>query len=467
MGQGGRDMAAGGFEAGGRPRVLAVLPQFIPSTFLTVVKPLTALHRAGQVIADITLESWVSARQIERADVVLFSRNTDARYQRVLDTVQACGKPLVYDIDDNFFELPAYYQDELPQRSPEQLAQLERYLRSASLVRVYSEPMQERVLRFNPCVARVDGPIDWSLLPASPPRRQPGTVHIVYATSRWLKDELAALFLDDLRRLLRVYRGRVTLFFWGYHPPELKGHPAVRCWNFVSDYDRFFRKFARAGFDIGLAPLRDEPFYRAKSNNKFREYAACRIAGVYSDVEVYTECVEDGRTGLLVPGKPDAWFTALSRLIDDPPLREQIQEQAYRYARTHYSLEHTQAVWLHHIHQVMSRTQSCALTGLGHALPRQNKTSRPGHVALHLGERPGVPRTLFVSLGQRAKQALHRLKTQGVSSVVRGGRQTLQDLYGLLRVKWNLSGVCHKTMIILGRGGRTSEDKRDTSRSLS
>jgi glycosyltransferase involved in cell wall biosynthesis len=461
-------MAAEGFEAGERPRVLAVLPQFIPSTFLTVVKPLTALHRAGQVIADITLESWVSARQIERADVVLFSRNTNARYQRVLDTVQTCGKPIVYDIDDNFFELPAYYQDELPQRSPEQLAQLERYLVSASLVRVYSTAMRERALLFNPHVARVDGPIDWSLLPASPPRRQPGTVHIVYATSRWLKDDLAALFLDDLRRLLRVYRGRVTLFFWGYHPPELKGHPSVRCWNFVSDYDRFFRKFARAGFDIGLAPLRDEPFYRAKSNNKFREYAACRIAGVYSDVEVYAECVEDGRTGLLVSSKPEAWFTALSRLIEDALLREQIQDQAYRYARTHYSLEHTQAVWLHHIHQVLSRrTQSCALTGPGHALPQQHNTSGPGHVVVNIGERPGVPPTLFMSLGQRAKQALHRWKTQGVKSVVRGGRQTLQDLYELLRVRWRLSKVHRKMTGILNCRRGVSAKSRDASRSVS
>src|SRR5215510_9420029 len=278
---------------GSRPHVLAVLPGFIPSTVLTVVKPLTALHRAGQVIADITLESWVSRRKVERADVIVFSRNTEPSFGQTLDFAAARGKPVIYDIDDNFFELPPYYQDELPHRTPERLAQLERYLTGATLVRVYSEPMRERVRCLNPRVVQVDAAVDWALLPPARPRRDPRTVRIVYPTSRWRKDDLASLFLEDVRRLLTAYRGRVEVYFWGYHPPELRGHPAVHCLDFRPDYDRFFGAFARAGFDIGLAPLRDDVFHRSKSNNKFREYAACHVAGVYSDVDVYSACVED------------------------------------------------------------------------------------------------------------------------------------------------------------------------------
>ena len=96
-----------------RPRVLAVLPGFFPSTTLTVVKPLQALHHAQHIIADITLESWVSARQIERADVVILSRNLEPLYGHILDTAVALGKPVIYDIDDDLFALPAYYQPQL------------------------------------------------------------------------------------------------------------------------------------------------------------------------------------------------------------------------------------------------------------------------------------------------------------------------------------------------------------------
>ncbi len=330
-----------------RPRVLAVLPAFIPSTVLTVVKPLTSLHGEGRIVADITLESLLSSRQVERADVVVFSRNTSAR---ALDAALAHRKPFIYDIDDDLFEIPRAYESAL---GAEEAARLERYLASADLVRAYSERLAERVRRINPRACRVDCAVDWSLVPQSPPERDNERVRIVYATSRWQEDELASLFMDDLRRLLREYAGRVEVFFWGYQPPELRGARGVRMLDFVPNYDKFFRAYARAGFDIGLAPLRDDAFHRSKCNNKFREFAACWIAGVYSDVEVYSSCVREGRTGLLVSGERGSWFGAVSRLVEDAALRRGIQEEAFRFARERYRLEKTSAVWLAHIEEVL------------------------------------------------------------------------------------------------------------------
>jgi hypothetical protein len=166
--------------------------------------------------------------------------------------------------------------------------------------------------------------------------------------------------MDDLRRLLGVYEGRVEVCFWGYHPPELRGLRGVRFLDFVPNYDKFFRAFARAGFDIGIAPLRDDEFHRSKCNNKFREFAACGIAGVYSDVEVYSSCVEDGRTGLLVSGEQGAWFRAVSRLVEDAALRRRIQKEAFRFARERYRPEQAQVRWLAHIREVLGAAEGGA-----------------------------------------------------------------------------------------------------------
>lgn len=334
-----------------RPRVLAVLPHIIPSTVLTVLKPLRELHRAGAIQAEFELEYLASRRQVERSDVVVFCRNTDPAYGGALRAAIQLGKPVVYDLDDNFFELPSHSTVERNAVTPARLAQLECYLRSAHLVRVYSEHLQRRILGYNLNTLSVAGPLDWSLMPADV-RRSPDHISIVYATGR-LGDQLAGLFLDDIERVLAAFPGRVRLYFWGGSPERLARHPSVRVLKRITDYDRFLARFARSGFDIGLAPLPADDFHLGKSDNKFREYAACRIAGVYSDVAVYTPAVEHGVTGLRVPDAPGAWFDAVTRLVEDAVLRESIQSRAYAYAREHYGQDRFCAEWLAQITRLL------------------------------------------------------------------------------------------------------------------
>lgn len=337
-----------------QPVVLAVLPRLIPSTLIGVVKPLSALHREGRVLFDVALESWVSRRRLRRADVIVFCRNTEPRYAAPLDAALALGKPIIYELDDNFFAMPPGTPVSEYHRDPARLGQLERYLRHASLVRVYSETVRARVAALNSRVFAVDGLIDWDLVPTAPLRRPSTALRIVYATSR-VEDTLAAMFIADLRRVLDKYPGQVEAWFLGYRPTDLGRRADVRFVEFVPDYDAFFRAFASAGFDIGLAPLPDDEFHRSKSDNKFREYAASRIAGIYSDVQVYRDRVAHGRTGLLVPAAPDAWFEAMKQLIEDDQLRTQIQNAAWAYARARYGMAQSKDVWLAHLEDALTR----------------------------------------------------------------------------------------------------------------
>jgi len=326
-----------------KPHVLVVLPAFIPSTQIYVVKPILALHCRGLLTAEIVLEHTVSYRNLAKADLLIFCRNTESAYQWILDFALNQNKPFVYELDDNFFEIPPTTEVGRYHRAPERLSQLERYLRAASLVRVYSKALSECVAKLNRKVVRIEGPVDWSLMPPKPPPRRREKVRIVYATSR-IEDDLAKVFLNDIGQLLRHYDGRIEIFFWGYHPPELRSHPAVRFLPLIGNYDSFFRKFARSQFDIGLAPLLKDEFCHSKSNVKFREYAACGIAGVYSKVGSYRECVEDELTGLLVETDAGGWFAAIQRLIDNSSLRQSIQQNGLAFARSHYDLEAFQEV---------------------------------------------------------------------------------------------------------------------------
>ena len=334
------------------PRVLAILPRLCPSSWIYIVKPLVALHEAGRVRAWVTLESRASPRDVQAADLVVFCRNVRPERAELLRTAIAAGVPVLYDLDDNFFELAPESAAGRSYAQPEHLAMLTEYLTAASLVRVYSLPLLARAELLNRHVEMVASAVDLRQVrrPATAPA---GPLKLIYATSR-LDDSLGRIFLPALRRLLDEEGPRVEAHFWGPRPPaELS---AARHHAVVHDYDRFLRRFSSAGFEIGLAPLTDDAFHRAKTNTKFREYGACGIAGIYSDVEVYSACVRHGETGLLVANDAAAWYRALRQLVDDADLRNKIQKQARTEVEEHYSQEKFEAVFLRQIEQLVGHT---------------------------------------------------------------------------------------------------------------
>jgi hypothetical protein len=111
------------------------------------------------------------------------------------------------------------------------------------------------------------------------------------------------------------------------------------------------------GFDIGLAPLLNDTFHRSKTNNKFREYGACGIAGVYSRADVYTECIEDGKTGILVENDAESWYEGMRRLVEDDELRAAISKAAKEQVERDYSQEFFKQVWKRQIWNVLENAE--------------------------------------------------------------------------------------------------------------
>ena len=85
-------------------------------------------------------------------------------------------------------------------------------------------------------------------------------------------------------------------------------------------------------WDIGIAPLKDTKFTRAKSHIKWMEYTLSGIPVIASNTTVYrdknvNDIIEHRKTGLLC--NDNEWKKTLLELIDDEKLRVEILTNAY------------------------------------------------------------------------------------------------------------------------------------------
>jgi len=122
--------------------------------------------------------------------------------------------------------------------------------------------------------------------------------------------------------------------------------PVHRIQRPAVEYSQFLPWFTgNAHWDIALAPLRDTPFNRAKSDIKFLDYAALGAPGIYSDLPVYADSVRHGETGLLAANDTASWVAALHSLIEQPDLRQELAANARRYLYNERILAVRAAEW--------------------------------------------------------------------------------------------------------------------------
>jgi SAM-dependent methyltransferase len=94
----------------------------------------------------------------------------------------------------------------------------------------------------------------------------------------------------------------------------------------LCDYDTYMDLLGTS--EISLMPLDDTPFNRAKSDLKFIEAGACRVASLASSV-VYGDSIENGRTGLIFDD-PEAFHRLFLRLVMVPDLALELGNEARR-----------------------------------------------------------------------------------------------------------------------------------------
>jgi len=317
---------------------------------ISTVRHLEQLGRHIAETSDLSFRS-VLVKDLRASDfapgvVPLMARGDSHSFHLLAKALNRAEIPYVYYLDDNFWELDpstelgGYYRSNVTQ------LRLERIIGGAETVLVSTEALKGYLARFGDKVHQVDAFFDFSLLPELPPQPDNGgVVRGGFAGSIHRAVDLVEIMPD----LLAVLDERTQFEFEiiGVDPGMLPAHPRIRYFPYLDSYERYIEFQVERQWDFGLAPLSDASANRYKTNNKYREYSAQGIPGIYSDALPYAEIV-DLKTGLIA-GRDRTWREAIELYIDSAELRTAVRENARRDGEERFSLDAVAHQWLRHI----------------------------------------------------------------------------------------------------------------------
>jgi len=220
--------------------------------------------------------------------------------------------PYAYYLDDNFWALEGDSALATYYRHPSVRASLDCCVREASLVLVHSRTLQRFLAGMGIKSTVVPAMFDFRLIEGVA-RETTSEIRVGFAGSVSRQRDLR--MLESVVPALLAFDSRIAVEFVGGHPPGMKETDRCRFFPHMPDYQSFIRFQMQRGWSVGLGPLDDTLANRCKTDNKYREYSACGIPGVYPDIAPYSESVEHMKTGLLVADDPASWIEAILFLV--------------------------------------------------------------------------------------------------------------------------------------------------------
>lgn len=296
-----------------KPHVLLIYRKMIPSIRLCGHCQMAYLAEQGEVEYRACQEMKLRNRDLNWADIVLLGR-LDSWYERKLtEHLHKSGRYLIYIIDDDLLNIPpeissaAYYNQPDVQRNIRSMIEMSDAILSPSpkLLEKYAVDGRRAIQIEEPAI----DPVPYK--PHDP--NQP--VKIGFAGSIDRTGDIESILKEALIRIKKEYGNRVQFEFFGAIP-SFANEIEARCIPYCDSYDEYRKTLNSLEWDIGLAPMPDTPFHACKHYNKFVEYAAAGVVGVFSDEMPYTQLRRGAYESVLCANNSKAWMDALSELIE-------------------------------------------------------------------------------------------------------------------------------------------------------
>ena len=312
--------------------VLLIYRKMIPSIRLCGHCQMEYLAQEGRIEYRAVQEMKLKTSDLNWADIVLLGR-LDSWYEyQITRKLRKAGKTLIYIIDDDLLNIPpeissaAYYGQKEIQGYIRGMIEMSDAILSPSpqLLKKYAVNGRKAIQIEEPAI----DPVPYK--PHDPDK----PVKIGFAGSIDRTGDLEEILRDALLNVKREYGDRVEFEFFGAIP-SFAGELNARCIPYCDSYDEYRKTLNSLEWDIGMAPMPETPFHACKHYNKYIEYTAAGIVGVYSKTEPYIRLLKSNTPGArFCENTTEAWIEAISRWLDAPEDLERARRSLYSYAQT-------------------------------------------------------------------------------------------------------------------------------------
>lgn len=305
-----------------------ITPDAPANSLYRVVFPMRALERRGHtVVWPPRFKQDAPLKALMSCDLVHCFRRDDRNAD--LKELARRGIAVSVDNDDDLGELdvmPGVSRHQSRMAYTKKASRLAAQAREADLVTTPSAAIAAKYEQSGATnVVVIENYLDPDMAGLGGDHKHDGVV-VGWVAAREHAPDVSALAIGKtMTRLLREHENLsvVTVGLKLDLRPERYRHiPPVR-------HEELLEAISR--IDIGIAPLADNAFNRARSNVKLKEYGAVGAAWLASPVAPYLGLGEK-QGGLLV--KDDEWFDAIGNLIRSPMRRRRLARRALRWARS-------------------------------------------------------------------------------------------------------------------------------------
>lgn len=310
----------------------------IPSIRLCGHSQLEYLADNGFINYRAVSEMSLKKSDCEWANIVLLGRSDSWYDLQLAKYFQKKGCYLIYIIDDDLLDVPdtikssSYYRQNNVKYYIKKMIEMCDALLSPSpiLLDKYRHINQKKILIEEPSLI----PVDFK------PHQTDAPVKIGFAGSVDRAGDLDVLLKDALMAIKKEYKDKVQFEFFGAIP-EYASDLNANCLQYCDSYEKYRKILNQLEWDIGLAPMPYTSFHSCKHYNKFCEYSAAGIVGIYSAVPPYTRIKKFPECWVLCDNTTETWIKSIKLLIEDRSKRERLRERACNCAKDLLSVKCT------------------------------------------------------------------------------------------------------------------------------